>query len=752
MSYSRLNVTRPGSAPTTAPEPPAILPVASRYLRAGQTVAGRYDVLERLGVGGMGAVYRVYDRSLSEEVALKVLRLDLASDPRTLAHFHHETRLARKISHPNVCRVFDLGEADGFVFLTMELLPGETLRTRIARGPGSLAERLRLFEQVARGLAAAHAQGILHRDLKPENVLMRGDGTAVVADFGLALVPGESSASSDVAGTPLYMSPEQLRGETLDARSDVFALGLLGCELLTGKRPFGDGPQVVVTTAILRDPPVQPAFSGLDSEVAGALVELLLLALNKDPAERWQSAAAMANATAEARAVVAGGSAFVEAPRRSRFAMHPTPGVILLAALVSRLLDGPAAMPPEWPQPGRQNARVEAGAVRSSVWVPPATPSETRFERPPLASYPLHGRFGPASEGALGGAPAPEPEPLKAASRTLSFPNPPVKVKMPLAVRQIGSGQFAAFVTVDGAIWLWQGANPERMHKEHISFPPSMSGSDMARFVGTAQDNPPTLVPGGRFPLLIGADGTVAMGSRETRRLRRLPQLSNVIAAAAGERHVVALHQTRTASLAVVDDGLEHLADPLPISGLFNVAAVAGGGLNSAALLSNGEILSWGYDIRKERRGPALELIPAKIEIVRLEKRPPLPGGTALAFWQNILLALDRDGTVHLLRGRSWGSVLGLPRIAAISAWNNAAAALDVHGAVWAWGSFGAGLHSMKIASPEKVEGLPSIMAALVSELQSFAIDANGELWVWGQCMPLPDEKAPVREKAPRQD
>jgi serine/threonine-protein kinase len=355
------------------------MPVVARHLKPGHIVAGRYEVRGQLGAGGMGTVYRVHDRSLSEDVALKVLRLDLASDPRSLERFRQEIRLARKISHPNVCRVFDLDTADSIVFLTMELVNGETLRSRIAKAVDPLHERLRLFEQIARGLAAVHSQGIIHRDIKPENVLVRADGAAVVVDFGLAVLSDEASSpgrSGLLAGTPLYMSPEQLRGEALDTRSDVFALGLLGYELLTGKRPFGGGPQAVATTAILRDSPEPPVVPGLDSGLARSLTELLLLALAKDKAERWPSATALADAIAEVGAQVevyrvrvdkacrsdAGQSperattraSGVVPTRRSWVTMRPSVRIAVLAVLVSGLLDQAAVPLPDLQAP---NAR-----------------------------------------------------------------------------------------------------------------------------------------------------------------------------------------------------------------------------------------------------------------------------------------------------------------------------------------------------------------------------------------------------------
>ncbi|MBK8259257.1 MAG: serine/threonine protein kinase [Polyangiaceae bacterium] len=285
--------------PPTDPGAPVLLDVARVDLPVGHVLAERYEVLERVGAGGMGTVYRVFDRALSEEVALKVLRPELAGDPRAIERFVREVKLARKIAHPNVCRIFDLGTADGIAFLTMELLGGESLRRRITRGVDPPGERLRLLVEIARGLSAVHAEGILHRDLKPENVLVRGDGTAVVSDFGLAILPNEASGSTLTAGTPLYMSPEQLRGEPVTVKSDIFALGLVGFELLTGERPFGNGPPAVVTSAILRDPPKTPQFSGLGERESNALAEILSRALAKNADDRWPGAGEFVSAVSQ---------------------------------------------------------------------------------------------------------------------------------------------------------------------------------------------------------------------------------------------------------------------------------------------------------------------------------------------------------------------------------------------------------------------------------------------------------------------
>ncbi|MDI1449902.1 serine/threonine-protein kinase [Polyangium sp. 6x1] len=295
-------MTSPTSNPT-APEAPEVIRVPSReLLSSGRVLAGRYEIRGRLGAGGMGAVYRAHDRELDEDVALKMVLPERLDEPKTLARFRAEVKLARKITHPNVCRVFDLAEDEGLLFLTMELVEGSTLRELVAAGPIEPARALDLLQQVTDGVAAAHEKGIVHRDLKPENVLLRRDDRCVVADFGLARGPenGVSTAFGG-AGTPAYMSPEQMRAEPLDVRSDVFTLGIIGFELLTGKSPFAADSSDAVTTSILRAAPPPLAVAGLPDGTRKAVEAALVKALEKRPEDRFASAGELAAALARAR-------------------------------------------------------------------------------------------------------------------------------------------------------------------------------------------------------------------------------------------------------------------------------------------------------------------------------------------------------------------------------------------------------------------------------------------------------------------
>src|SRR5918911_3260072 len=208
----------------------------------GTILAERYRIVGLLGKGGMGEVYRADDLKLGQTVALKFLPDRFLSDEAALARFHREVRVARQVTHRNVCRVYDIGEIDGRHFLSMELIKGEELSSllrRIGRLPSDKA--IQIARQICAGLAAAHENGILHRDLKPSNVMIDSDGNARITDFGLAGLADEFRDDEISAGTPAYMAPEQLDGQTVTVRSDIYSLGLVLYELFTGKRAF-DAP------------------------------------------------------------------------------------------------------------------------------------------------------------------------------------------------------------------------------------------------------------------------------------------------------------------------------------------------------------------------------------------------------------------------------------------------------------------------------------------------------------------------------
>jgi TolB-like protein len=280
-------------------------------LAPGAKVADRYEIEALLGEGGMGAVYRARDLELDEVIALKTLRAEISSDPSAVERFRREVKLARKVTHPNVARTFDLGAYEGFKFITMELIAGVSLARRVEAGAMSLSEALRVCGDIARGLVAAHSAGVVHRDLKPDNVLLAGasaDGPltgqerVVITDFGIARAAEERAGADERAtaqrgaaltvggliGTPAYMAPEQLMGETPDGRTDVYALGAVLFELLTARPPFdGDSP-ISIAMARLKQPP--PDVRETLPDVPDTVAELLRAMLATDRRERPDAA------------------------------------------------------------------------------------------------------------------------------------------------------------------------------------------------------------------------------------------------------------------------------------------------------------------------------------------------------------------------------------------------------------------------------------------------------------------------------
>ena len=207
---------------------------------AGNIIGGRYEVLQLLGEGGMGAVYKVRDNAVDRLIALKVIRPDLASRPEILARFKQELILARQVTHKNVIRLFDLGEADGVKFITMDFIEGSDLKSLLKeKGKLPPTDAVKIIGQVCRALDAAHAEGVVHRDLKPQNIMLDANGRVTVMDFGIArsaAMPGMTQTGA-LIGTPEYMSPEQAKGQQVDSRSDLFTLGIIFYELLTGDTP-----------------------------------------------------------------------------------------------------------------------------------------------------------------------------------------------------------------------------------------------------------------------------------------------------------------------------------------------------------------------------------------------------------------------------------------------------------------------------------------------------------------------------------
>ncbi len=266
-------------------------------LSAGMRL-GPYEIAEAIGAGGMGEIYRAKDPRLGRDVAVKVLREDTSQQPETVARFEREAKAVAALSHPNILAIFDIGADQGIAYIVTELLEGETLRRRLARGPMPWHKAAGVGIEIAKGLMAAHEKQIVHRDLKPENIFVTRDGRVKILDFGVARLkavrthPDETvpmaTGSGLVLGTIAYMSPEQIRGETVEAPSDIFSLGCVLYEMISGRLPFAGDSAASRIAAILTQEPFQPmAPSG---DVPAEIEQVILRCLEKNEPERFQSA------------------------------------------------------------------------------------------------------------------------------------------------------------------------------------------------------------------------------------------------------------------------------------------------------------------------------------------------------------------------------------------------------------------------------------------------------------------------------
>jgi serine/threonine-protein kinase len=263
-----------------------------------EVIAGRYRVLAWIGAGGMGNVYKVRDQELDEIVALKVIRREIAASADAVSRFRREAKLARMVTHKNVARTFEFGEHAGERFLTMELVDGASLGERIDRnGALSIDEALRIALMTCEGLSAAHASNVVHRDLKPDNILVERSGRVVLTDFGIACATADGDARTlggRIVGTPAYMAPEQVEAKEVDARTDLYALGAVLYEMLTGTRAWpGDAPLAVAAARLLHPPP-DPRDKR--PEIGEEIARIVLRLLARAPGERFASAAEVASA------------------------------------------------------------------------------------------------------------------------------------------------------------------------------------------------------------------------------------------------------------------------------------------------------------------------------------------------------------------------------------------------------------------------------------------------------------------------
>ena len=263
-------------------------------LTTGSTFAGRYQVIEELGQGGMGKVYKVHDTKIGEKIALKLIRPEAGLDKRSLERFSNELKLARKIRHKNVCQMFDLGEDQGVRYITMEYVHGEDLRQLIRKvGRLSPGQAIAIARQVCDGLEEAHKLNVVHRDLKPQNIMLDDDGNARIMDFGIARsLTGKSiTGAGTFIGTPEYMSPEQVEGKDVDQRSDIYALGVILYEIVAGRRPFDGETALSIAHKQKYETPEDPRK--IIPQIPEDLSRIILKCLDKDKAARYESARAL---------------------------------------------------------------------------------------------------------------------------------------------------------------------------------------------------------------------------------------------------------------------------------------------------------------------------------------------------------------------------------------------------------------------------------------------------------------------------
>lgn len=264
--------------------------LAEQALATGDLVAGRYEILRLLGAGGMGAVYQARDQELDRMVALKVIRPDLAGQTKILERFKQELILARQITHKNVIRIFDLGSSGPLRFITMEFVEGRDLSAILSAGQPSIEESLQIIRQVCQALEAAHAERVVHRDLKPQNIMVNGRGKVTVMDFGLAFSTEMTGLTQTgmLLGTPAYMSPEQAQGKPLDARSDLYALGIIFYEMVAGDIPFRADSMIASLMQRSQGLPANPVTR--NPAIPAAVSDVVMKCLAVNPDERYQSA------------------------------------------------------------------------------------------------------------------------------------------------------------------------------------------------------------------------------------------------------------------------------------------------------------------------------------------------------------------------------------------------------------------------------------------------------------------------------
>lgn len=354
-------------------------------------LGARFELLNEIGAGGMGRVYLARDRETNETLALKVLLPEFAENPAMAERFKNELRLARRITHKNVCRIYDFNRTDSFAYITMEYVDGETLRALLKHsGPLPPARVVDIATQICAGLAEAHAQGVVHRDLKPENIMIMKSGQVKLMDFGIARSLDSTTTSHTMIGTPGYMAPEQAQGLPVTARTDIYAFGMIMYECLTGRPAFSGPTPVAVALRQMQERPTPPR--ALRPEIPPPLDAGVMRCLEKDPARRFPSAEALAGALTPVPVTPPRAAKAVSARPAQRPTPSRLPWVLVLVAIVAAATWMMKSKAPSVPTPEVQPPRVASAPTPGERHTPPPPPASAPTTIPAIAPAPVSPR------------------------------------------------------------------------------------------------------------------------------------------------------------------------------------------------------------------------------------------------------------------------------------------------------------------------------------------------------------------------